>query len=47
MMVIAKYLCWTVKVFGSEAASPIQRGIVGMERRISMIRWITVSTGPP
>ena len=32
---------------GSAAASPIHRGMVGIERKISMMRWISVSTQPP
>ena len=32
---------------GTAAASPIHSGMVGIERRISITRWITVSTQPP
>ena len=36
-----------VQSFGSAAASPIQSGMVGIERRISITRWMTVSIEPP
>ena len=47
MMVMAKYTCKIVQCRGRAAASPIHNGMVGIERRISMIRWITVSARPP
>ena len=47
MIVIAKYTCTTLQSAGSAAASPIHRGIVGIDRRISMMRWMTVSIAPP
>ena len=32
---------------GMAAASAIHKGIVGIERTISITRWIIVSTNPP
>src|SRR5262249_40822222 len=37
----------TVRWWGRAAASPIHSGIVGIERRISISRWMAVSTAPP
>ncbi len=45
--VMAKYTCCGDQLDGTAAARPIQSGMVGTERRISMIRWMTVSTQPP
>ncbi|MCX8100018.1 MAG: hypothetical protein N3D77_02125 [Geminicoccaceae bacterium] len=44
---IAKLTWVTDQLAGSAAARPIHKGMVGTERRISMSRWITVSTTPP
>ena len=47
MMVMAKYTRCGDQLVGTAAARPIHSGMVGIERRISMMRWITVSTQPP
>ena len=47
MIVIPKYTRSAGHLGGSAAVSPIHSGRVGMLIRNSMMRWITVSTGPP
>ena len=47
MTVMAKYSLRMLQSLGTEAASAIHSGIVGMDRVISMILWITVSAKPP
>ena len=45
--VIAKYTCVTSQSRGSAAAKPIHSGIVGIDLKISIIRWMSVSIAPP
>ena len=47
IIVIAKYTLIMDQSLGTAAAIPIHSGIVGIDRRISMTRWITVSIHPP
>ena len=47
MTVIAKYIWMVLQSLGTPAASAIHRGMVGIDRVISMSRWITVSMAPP